>query len=257
MTPTTRVSSTRVTEASANIRWAWLAMDAVTTRAGHQPRCPHSTAQAAASAARKKMAPNDGFQLGGTAMAGSQSTMPMVSALAARPASSPPAAQAASMATEQAAMQQMVAPHRIPCVGLMCTGMASSQYSSGPGSNTPWASRVAWPTSGPCAVSEFHERSAMAALSPSGNHPSRTSRTVPVTKGSQAARCAITRSRVARRSFSGAFSVVGPASAESGTRSGRLILVDACRRFHRKGGRTRPSWPGAAAGFTGLIPVAR
>ena len=221
MLPTTRVSTTRVTEARAYIRCAWLAMEAVTTRAGHQPRCRHSTAHAEASAARKKMAPNEGFQLGGTAVVGIQMTMPMVSALAVRPASSPPAAQAASMASEQAAMQQMAAPQSTPWLGLMCTGMASSQYSSGPGSNTPCASRVAWPTSGPCAVSEFHERSAIAASSPVGIQPACTSRTVPVTKGSQAARCAITRSRIARRNFSGAFSVLGPSSAESGTRSGR------------------------------------
>ncbi len=97
--------------------------------------------------------------------------MPMARPLAVRPANSPPVAQAASIASEQAAMQHSTAPHSTPVVGLMCTGMASSQYSSGPGSNTPCASRVAWPTSGPCAVSEFQERSAIAALSPSGHHP--------------------------------------------------------------------------------------
>ena len=38
----------------------------------------------------------------------------MISALAVRPASSPPAAQAASMASELAAMQQMAAPQSTP-----------------------------------------------------------------------------------------------------------------------------------------------
>ena len=61
--------------------------------------------------------------------------------------------------------------------------MASSQYSSGPGSKAPWASRVACPTSGPCPVSTLHDRSAIAASSPTGRQPSRASRAAPDEKG--------------------------------------------------------------------------
>ncbi len=77
-------------------------------------------------------------------------------------------------------------PHRIPCSGLMCTGMASSQYSSGPGSNTPWASRVAWPTSGPCAGERVPR-------------PERDGRVVAERKPPVAGSAGLTRSRKAAR----------------------------------------------------------
>jgi hypothetical protein len=121
-----------------------------------------------------------------------------MSPLAHSPPAAPSTDQAASTASEQATRQKRAAPHSTPCVVSRWTGTASSQYWSGPGSNTPWASRVAWPTIGPCAVSEFHDRSAMAASSPTGRQPPRMRRAGPRTKGSHAARYATAR-RAARR----------------------------------------------------------
>ena len=95
------------------------------------------TAQAAASAAMKNSIPNHGFQLGVSAMSGIHTTRPMMSPLAHSPPAAPSTDQAASTASEQATRQQMTAPHRTPCTVSRWTGMASSQYSSGPGSKTP------------------------------------------------------------------------------------------------------------------------
>ncbi len=67
------------------MRWAWAAIDAVMTSAGHQPRWPDMTAQAAASAARKNVMPNQGFQLGVTATSGIHTIRPRMSPLAHSP----------------------------------------------------------------------------------------------------------------------------------------------------------------------------
>ena len=69
--------------------------------------------------------------------------------LAARPPNTPDADRAASIASEAASMHHSAAPHTTPARGSMCTGIASSQYSSGPGSNAPLCSWVACPTRGP------------------------------------------------------------------------------------------------------------
>ena len=220
----------RTPDGTVNIRWAWAAIDAVMTSAGHQPRCPDRTAQAAASAAMKNTIPNQGFQLGVTAMPGIHSIRPTMSPLAHSPPAAPSTDQAASTASEQATRQKRAAPHSTPCVVSRWTGTASSQYWSGPGSNTPWASRVAWPTIGLCAVSEFHDRSAMAASSPTGRQPPAMRRAGPSTKGSHAARCATARSAVsrpgrrntvARRILSRAFFGSGPFRQKRRNHGGR------------------------------------
>ena len=203
----------RTPDGTVNIRWAWAAIDAVMTSAGHQPRCPDMTAQAAASAAMKNTIPNQGFQLGVTAMPGIHSVRPTMSPLAHSPPAAPSTDQAASTASEQATRQKRAAPHSTPCAVSRWTGTASSQYWSGPGSNTPWASRVAWPTIGLCAVSEFHDRSAMAASSPTGRQPPAMRRAGPSTKGSHAARCATARSAVSRPGRRNAVSRPGRRSA--------------------------------------------
>ena len=199
------------------------------TSTGHQLRCPDMTAQADASAAMKKAIPNQGFQLGVTEMSGIHTIRPTMSPLVHSPPAGPSTAQAASTASEQATRQQMIAPQSTPCTVSRWTGMASSQYCRGPGSKTPWASRVAWPTIGPCAVSSLHERSAMAASSPTGRQPCRMRRTGPRMKGSHAARCATARSAVrrpgrrstvARRIFSRAFLGSGPPQPEAGMTRG-------------------------------------
>ena len=124
---------------------------------------------------------------------------------------------------------------------------------SGPGSKTPWASRVACPTIGPCAVSSLHDRSAMAASSPTGRQPRRMRRAGPRMKGSHAARCATARSAVrrpgrrstvARRIFSRAFLGSGPPQPEAGmTRGARKISV------HQR------HLPGTESVLTGDIPT--
>ena len=60
----------RTPDGTVNIRWDWAAIEAEMTSAGHQPRWPDMTAQAAARAAMKKVSPNQGFQLGVTAITG-------------------------------------------------------------------------------------------------------------------------------------------------------------------------------------------
>ena len=107
------------------------------------------TASAAAAAARKKITPSHGFQYGCAAISGCQATVPRMTPLAARPPNAPSADHAASIASEQATMHHSAAPHTAPSRGSRWTGIASSQYCSGPGSNAPLRSWVACPTRGP------------------------------------------------------------------------------------------------------------
>ena len=104
----------RAPDGTVNIRWDWAAIEAEMTRAGHQPRWPDMTAQAAARAAMKKVSPNQGFQLGVTAITGIHSVTPTMNPLAHRPPAAPRTDQAASTASEHATRQQMIAPHRTP-----------------------------------------------------------------------------------------------------------------------------------------------
>ena len=113
--PTMSARTASTADGTVNMRWAWAAMDAVMTSAGHQPRWPDMTAQAAASAARKNVMPNHGFQLGVTAMSGIHTIRPRMSPLAHSPPAAPSTDQAASTASEQATRQQMTAPQSTPC----------------------------------------------------------------------------------------------------------------------------------------------
>ncbi len=113
--PAIRARTARTPDGTVNIRWDWAAIDAVTTSAGHQPRCPDMTAQAAANAAMKNIIPNQGFQLGVTARPGIHKVSPRMSPLAQSPPAAPSTDQAASTASEQATRQQMAAPQSTPC----------------------------------------------------------------------------------------------------------------------------------------------
>ena len=99
------------------------------------------------SVARKNITPNHGFQYGPAATRGCHATVPMMIPLAARPPNAPNADRAASIASEAATMHHSAAP--TPPGRATWTGIASSQYCRGPGSNAPLRNWVACPTSGP------------------------------------------------------------------------------------------------------------
>ncbi len=156
----------------AYIRCDCAAIDALTTAAAHQPRCPDMTAQPAASAAMKNIRPSQGFQHGTTVRAGIHHVTPSTTAPPASAANTPPTAHAASTVSEAATMHHNVAPQSTPCAASRCTGRVSSQYSSGPRSKTPDPRRVACPTSGPWLVSTSNDLSAITLLSEVATHPS-------------------------------------------------------------------------------------
>ena len=197
---TASASRISAAEARAYIRCAWLATDPVTTSTTHHRRRPDSTAQPAASAARKNIAPNHGFQNGCSAITGCHVRIPTMTPAATRPPHQPAADHAASTASEHAIMQHRAAPHSTPYRGSRWTGTACSQYCRGPGSNAPSASRVACPTSGPCAVRTSHDRTAIAAPSPTGRQRSRTACATPLRNGAHTTRCTASRNATARLS---------------------------------------------------------
>src|SRR5664279_595852 len=98
------------------------------TRTGHHQRRPHITAQPVASAARKNIMPNQGFQYGLTATPGIHATTPTMVPLATSPPKPPSTDRVASIATEAAAMHHSAAPQSTPRPGSRWTGTASSQY---------------------------------------------------------------------------------------------------------------------------------
>src|SRR5713101_6785104 len=123
-----RASGTSAAEARANIRCACAATDAGTTSPGNHQRRPDITAQPAASAARKNIAPNHGFQYGLTASPGPHAIMTRMALPAATPPVLPKTDQAASIASDAQAIHHTAAPHNTPRTGSTCTGTASSQY---------------------------------------------------------------------------------------------------------------------------------
>jgi hypothetical protein len=220
----TSATSTSAAEASANIRCAWAATDAVRTRTGHQRRRPETTARPAASVARKKSTPNQGFQYGSAATRGCHATAPTTIPLAARPPDAPNADQAASIASEAATMHHSAAPHTTPAWGSICTGTASSQYCRGPGSTrrgaTGWPARPAGrreqgrPTSGARWPPRRRRPGSLAAP-----HVSRRSRMAPRPPGA----------RPAAQQWPGC--VAGPAGAEQEAQPGPPLRWRAPRRL--------------------------